>query len=96
MGELTNKDFDKKFPLDRIYKNEYFNFRKIIRFVSNPSKTDIIVYIDNKHISNILITTEGKKVFYSNCRKIVTIDEINKMKKILDRNKKIKKIQKHI
>lgn len=54
-GEKSDREFDKRFLLDRVYQYDWFNYRKRIRFVKYPNYNCITLNISYLRISNILI-----------------------------------------
>lgn len=92
-GERTDKDFDKRFILDRTYQREFFNFKKRIRFVKYPNDNYVSVFINNMFVSGIEKTIEGRRIKSSDRQEKVTLDEIEKYYKIIQRNYKIQKIK---
>lgn len=92
-GERTDQDFDKRFILDRTYQHEFFNFKKRIRFVKYPNDNYVSVFINNMFVSGIEKTIEGRRIKSSDRQEKVTLDEIEKYYKIIQRNYKIQKIK---
>ena len=65
-GEKSNKEFDKRFSLDRTYQWEWINFVRRVRFVKYPNHQYITLIITTMKISQVLRDNfqGGRAVFY--------------------------------
>jgi len=92
-GEYTNKDFDKKFELDRTYLLDFNKFKQRIRFVKYDDK-EITFFKTTIKISNIIqhqLEKDGKNVYIKDNEKIIIpikdVERIFKLNKIKNKMK---------
>ena len=87
-GEKSDKEFDKRFLLDRTYQWEWINFVRRIRFVKYPNNQYIILNIITMRISQVLRDqlNGGRAVYHLNKSINIPINRLElpfKLKKIM-------------
>jgi hypothetical protein len=92
-GEKSDREFDKRFSLDRTYMYDFLKFTKRVRFVKYPNDDFVTLQKLNLKSSNIIVNPMDNKgkfwIYDKQCVKKISLRELDRPFKLNNIKKKM-------